>query len=197
MDKAVAYINKISAIYNLDAKTKASLLEITDKINKTFENWAWEDINYAIDFYYTKKSDRNYPKSVHILAILNTNTHNKASNLPADKRKDDWWHNPPSTNIKLITDAFEKVCRYAHKIGVLNIPFYSMVEGIKNGSDSYIRYLDEEKTQPRIWYIRWDWDDAVLEAKRRFPDTFGKFNNLTKPELYTFAYKLGLINIGE
>ena len=197
MDKAVAYINKVSAMYNLDAKTKSSLLEVTDKINQTFEQWGWEDIEYAIDYYYTRKSDKNYPKSVHILAILNTNTHDKRSKSPPDARKYDGWYNQPSTNIKVISDAFLRVCRYAHKIGVLNIPYFELVERIPCGTDKYIKFLNDDKSKPRIWSVRWDWDDAVEEAKRRFPDTFGKFRNLNKAELYTFAYKLGMIKTEE
>lgn len=197
MDKAVAYINKISSIYDLDAKTKAALLEITDKINSTFEQWSWEDIEYAIDYYYTRKSDKKYPKSVHILAILNTNTHDKRQKMPVDARKYDGWYNQPSTRIKVISDAFLKVCRYAHKIGVMNIPYFELVERIPFGNDKYIKYLNDDKSKPRIWSIRWDWDDAVEEAKRRFPDTFGKFKNLSKAELYTFAYKLGMIKMEE
>ena len=197
MDKAVAYINKVSAMYNLDAKTKSSLLEVTDKINQTFEQWGWEDIEYAIDYYYTRKSDKNYPKSVHILAILNTNTHDKRKKMPVGARNDDWMYNQPSTKIKVISDAFLKVCRYAHERGVLNIPYFELVEKIPHGSDNYIRYMQPDKKDPRIWFVRWDWDDAVEAAKQRFPDTFGKFNNLNKAELYTFAYKLGMITLGE
>ena len=90
-----------------------------------------------------------------------------------------------------------RVCRYAHKIGVLNIPYFELVERIPCGTDKYIKFLNDDKSKPRIWSVRWDWDDAVEEAKRRFPDTFGKFRNLNKAELYTFSYKLGMINIGE
>lgn len=196
MDKAVAYINKISSIYNLDVKTKSALLEITDKINSTFEQWAWEDIEYAIDYYYTRKSDKNYPKSVHILAILNTNTHDKRKKMPVDAGKYDRWYNQPSTNIKVISDAFLKVCRYAHERGVLNIPYFE-TEGITHGNDTYLVFEDEQKKNPKIRYVRWDWDDAVEAAKKRFPDTFGKFKYLNKAELYTFAYKLGMITLGE
>ena len=197
MDKAVMYINKISAMYSLDDKVKSALLEITDKINQTFEHWAWEDIEYAIDYYYTRKSDKNYPKSVHILAILNTNTHDKRKKMPVGAQNDSGWYNHPTTKIKVISDAFESVCRYAHKSGVANIPYFDLVENIPFGNDKYIRYVDEEKKDGRMWSLRWDWDDAIEEAKRRFPDTFGKFRNLTKLELYTFTYKLGLIKLGE
>lgn len=197
MDKAIAYINKISLLYGLDNKIKSDLLEYQDKIEKEFEQWAWEDIEYAIDFYYTKKSDRNYPKVAHIKAILNTNTHDKRKNLTAHTRNDDGWRNPPSTKIRVITDQFLKVCRCAHEIGVLHIPYFELVENVPYGSDTYIRYLDENKTEPRIWKTRWDWDDAVLAARERFPDTFGKFRDLKKAEEYTLAYKLGILKIGK
>lgn len=198
MDTGVAYINKISDLYNLDTKTRADMLEVVDKINLAFNNWAWEDIEYAIDYFYTRKSDKNYPKVAQIQAILNTNTHDKRKNSAPDTRNDDGWYNLPSTNIKVITDAFLRVCRVAHKQGVLNIPYFAIKEGIPYGWDNYIRYKDpENKKDPYIWRRRWDWDDAVESAKHRFPDTFGKFRDLSKPELYTFAYKLGILKIGE
>ena len=195
MDKAVAYINKISSMYNLGKDIQAQLLEHSDKINGVFEQYGWEDIEYAIDCYYTRKSDKNYPKTVHILAILNANTHDKRKKTLLDTRNDDRWYNLPSTKIKIISDAFLKVCRYGHKIGVMNIPYFELKENIKCGNDSYLKKISE--TDTRMWKIRWDWDDAVEVARQRFPDTFEKFSNLTKPELYTFAYKLGMITIGE
>lgn len=197
MDKAVAYINKITNLYSLEPKIQSALLENTDKINKEFEQWSWEDIEYAIDYYYTRKSDRNYPKIVHIQAILNTNTHDKRVKMPTDARNYDGWYNPPSTKIKMIADAFLKVCRYAHESGVLNIPYFELVEKIPHGSDTYLKYMLSDRRDPRIWKVRWDWDDAVENAKSRFPDTFGKFKDLSKAEQYTFAYKLGMIKIGE
>lgn len=193
MDKAIAYINRISSLYGLDNKIKADLLDYKDKIEKELEEWSWEDIEYAIDFYYTKKSDKNYPRVVHIKAILNTNTHDKRQKLPVHARNDDGRCNPPSTKIKMIADQFLKVCKYAHEVGVLNIPYFELVEKIPHGSDTYIRYSTPDKTDPIIWRKRWDWDDAVEDAKKRFPDTFGMFRNLTKAEEYTFAYKLGVI----
>lgn len=197
MDKAVAYINKISTLYNLDGKTQGGLLEYVDKINTAFEQWTWEDIEYAIDYYYTRKSDRNYPKVAHIQAILNTNTHDKRQKLPPDARNTERWYNPPSTNIKMISDAFLKVCRYAHGVGVLNMPYFDLVEKIPHGSDTYIRFMLPDRRDPRIWRVRWDWDDLVEQAEKRFPDTFGKFKDLTPAEKYTFAYKLGILKIKE
>ena len=197
MDIGVAYINKITALYGLDNKTKADMLEIVDKINTAFNEWCWEDIEYAVDMYYTRKNDKSYPKVAQIQAILNTNSHDKRKNLAPDTRNNDGWYNLPSTRIKIIADAFLKVCRYAHKIGVANIPYFTLKEGIPAGWDNYIKYKDENDKTGKVWHIRWDWDDAVEYGKQKYPDVFGKFRDLNRLELYTFAYKLGLIKIGD
>lgn len=195
MDIGVAYINKITNLYGLDSKIKADMLEVVDKIAKAFDNWCWEDIEYAIDYYYTRKNDKNYPKVAQIQAILNTNTHDKRKNTAPDTRNDDGWYNLPSTRIKIITDAFLSVCKYAHKIGVVNIPYFSLKEGIPCGWDTYVKYSSADDKVGRIWHVRWDWDDAVEYGKQKYPDVFGKFKGISKLEEYTFAYKLGLIEI--
>lgn len=197
MDIGATYINRITELYQVDASIKASMVEHIDVITKQLGKWSWEDIEQAIDWYYTKKNDIKFPKVAQIRAILNSKTKDKPSNLTRDKRNDDYGYNLPYTNIKVISDAFLTVCRFAHENGILNIPYFEETEGLKHGNDTYLRYKDEEKKKPYIWKKRWDWDDSVEKAKERFPDTFGKFKNMTKPEEYTLAYKLGIIRLGE
>ena len=186
----VRYIEKISDMYGIEDAIKADLLSIVDKIDEQLEPWCWEDIEYAIDFFYTKKSDRNYPKVVQVRAILNANRHDKRSNFNAQR---DFYEKGvviPSTKIRAISDVFLKVCRIAHKEGILYSDYFALKEGLEFGNKTYIK-------DGRLYSKRYDWDDMLEDAKHRFPDTFGMFKNLTLMEQFAFAYKLGTLKIGE
>lgn len=188
MNIGTSYIQKLSELYQIDNSTKASMIENIERIEKEFQNWCWTDIEYAIDLFYTKKNDKIMPRMAQVKAILNTNRKDKALFSPVDARNDAGCYNLPSTSIKIISDAFLSVCRMAHKLGVANIPYFELKENTKCGNDTYIK-------DGMLRKIRWDWDDYVAIAKERFPETFGKFKNLTKLEEYTFAYKLGVLNV--
>ena len=103
MNKGTNYINKISELYQVENSIKAIMIEKVDRIEKELENWSWEDIEYAIDLFYTKKNDKNYPKIAQIKAILNTNRKDNAINLTVGTRNDDGLYNEPTTSIKVIT----------------------------------------------------------------------------------------------
>lgn len=186
MDIGATYINRICELYQVDASIKASMIDHIDVITKQLSKWSWEEIEQAIDWYYTKKNDTIFPKVAQIRAILNAKTKDKTSNSARGARNEPDGYNLPFTNIKVISDAFLSVCRMAHKSGVTNISYFELVEKIPYGNGSYIK-------DKKIWSKKWDWDDCVAEAKERYPDTFGKFRNLTKLEEYTFAYKLGIL----
>lgn len=197
MDIGSSYINRITELYTVEPEIRASMLEHIQVIDRQLGKWSWEDIEDAIDLFYTKKNDKKFPKVAQIRAILNTNKKDKALFSARGERNDDGWYNLPSTRIKVISDVFLSVCRYAHKNGILNIPYFSVVENIQYGNDNYIKYDSPDDKDGRVWHKKWDWDDAVLTAKERFPDTFKRFYALTKPEEYCLTCKLGLITIGE
>lgn len=186
----VRYIEKISDMYGIEDAIKADLLSIVDKIDEQLEPWCWEDIEYAIDFFYTKKSDRNYPKVVQVRAILNANRHDKRSNFNAQRDFYEKGVVMPSTKIRAISDVFLSVCRIAHKEGILCSDYFTLNEGLEFGNKTYVK-------DGRLCSKRWDWDDMLEDAKHRFPDTFGMFKNLTLMEQFAFAYKLGTLKIGE
>lgn len=185
----VRYIEKISAMYDIDDKVKSELLSIVDKIDTELDYWAWDDIDYAIDFFYTKKSDKNYPKVIQVRAILNSNRHDRRSKFNAQRDFDEKGIVMPHTNIRAIQDVFLTVCRMAHLGGIMYSDYFAEVEHLNYGNRTYIK-------DGKIMSLRFDWDDAVTEAKHRFPDVFGKFKKLTLMEEFAFAFKLGVLKGG-
>lgn len=186
MDNGVKYIEKISSMYDIDDSVKADLLSIVDKIDEQLAPWCWDDIDYAIDVYYTKKSDRNYPKVVQVRAILNANRHEKRSNFIGQSDFNEKGITTPYTNIRAIQDVFLTVCRLAHQKGILYDEFCAVKENIPYGNRMIVK-------DGKLYNLRWEWDDMVEYSKKRFPDVFGKFKNLTAMEEYAFAYKLGVL----
>lgn len=182
----VYYVEKISEMYNLPDSTKADLLNIVDKIDQQLDLWSWEDIEYAIDYFYTKKNDKNYPKVVQVCAILNANRHEKRSNFNAQRFFDEKGIVMPQTNIRAISDVFLTVCRLAHQKGIIYDEYCALKEKIPYGNRMIVK-------DGKLYNLRWEWDDMVEYAKKRFPDVFRKFKNLTVMEEFAFAYKLGVL----
>lgn len=190
MDDAVRYIEKVTELYGLSNDIKCSLLNNSDKIAEQLREYSWNDIDYAIDWYYTHKDSRQYPRVLHIRSVLNSDRRvEKAKFVPSVSTEPV----KPATNVRMIQDVFYDVCKYGHKNGVFNFDYFELVEKIPHGWHTIV--VNDANGNPVIKERRWYWEDAVQKAKEMFPDLFAKFKGLTFPEECAMAVKLNVLRL--
>ena len=182
MEKAETYINIINQMWELPKGTYDKMKKNQDLIEKELENYLSDDIKWAIQKYYTHKSDKTFPKLCHIIAILEATGKrvNSFDPLP-DIQK-------PSTNILAIQDAYIQVCKQLHLQGVFYSEYFDKCENIPYGNKMYVE-------NGRLKNKQWLWDDAVDTLIRNFPQEYNKFKKLSIIEKYAFAYKYGCFNV--
>lgn len=184
MEKASKYIKLITEMYVLSDKIKEKLNNNQELIEKSLENYYWDDIKYAIEKYYTYKNDKTYPKLCHITAILNATGKEIKKEEPVPEIE------PPRTNIRQIQDVFMEVCTKLHQDGIFWCEYLEKIKNIPFGNKNYINSktgIMESK--------RWEWDKAISNLIMNFPQEYNKFKHLTTTEKYALAYKLGCYGI--
>ena len=189
MDDAVRYIEKVVELYGLSEDIKRSLLANADKIAEQLADYSWSDIEYAIDWYYTHKDGRQYPRVLHIKAVLNSDRKVEKNKPVANIEEPQ----KPYTNIRMIQDVFYDVCKIGHQKGVFNIEYFTLVEKIPAGWHTIL--VNDERGNPVIKEKRWYWEDAVLKARSLRPEVFSLFKNMTFLEECAMAYKLDVLKI--
>lgn len=115
MSIANQYIGTLVDIWGLDDKAKDKLYSNTDKIDEAFDGYGWGDINHAISIYYTRKSDKTYPKIAQILAILEANNAERIESI-ADTLVT---NTQPKTKLFAIRDTFDRMIQVLTDAGVL------------------------------------------------------------------------------
>lgn len=179
MNKADKYINMLTEMYVLSDKVQEKLKNNKDLIEKHLENYTWDDIEFAIQRYYTFKNDKTYPKLCHIIAILkSTGKEIQKEDIPEIKK--------PTTNIRELKDVFDTVCLKLHQDGIFWCEYLQKVKKIPYGSKQYL----DLKTR-KLVNKQWAWDDAIATMQRNFPQEYNKFQYMTTIETYALAYKLG------
>lgn len=185
MDNAVRYINKICELYNLSEETKKIMLQHIDKVFRLLGDFAWTEIEAAIDWYYANRSQTKQPRLIELNSWLN------GRKKPIQKPVEDTAPVKPNTAIRQIQDCFYLVCKTAHIQGIAGaygFEYFTVVEKIPAGSHNMI-------VDGRLITKRWLWEDAVKTAKDQFPDRFAPFKGITFWEECALAYKLGVLKL--
>lgn len=187
------YIEQVVQLFELSDKQKGDLLKQSAYIDETFAEYSWEDVSSAISAFYTKKYDgKTPPKPMQIKALLDNNSKVKKS-----IKQDFEDIVKPYTNIKMIQDCYYDVCRLKYLYGLAYSDYFDKIEHLRFGNKMRIVV----KTAPtgekdyRLVNLSWLWEDALLEAKKRFPDVFEKFKYANENELYAIAYKMGVLKL--
>ncbi len=182
MDKAKKYIDLLQQIWGLPKDVYTKMTNNSDLIEKEFDNYLWDDIKWAVQKYYTHKSDKTFPKICHIVAILEATGKRVAYEEPVEDIQ------KPTTNIRAIQDVFMVVCQKLYMDGIFYNEWFDKCEHLPYGNKIYIK--DE-----KIMNKQWIWDDAVSTFIRNYPQEYNKFKQLSLVEKYVFAYKYGCFNV--
>ena len=186
------YIDKILQLYSLTDRQKGELLKRAEEIDNTFSAYAWDDVESGINEFFKKKSTDSYPSPKQIYAFVSTNK--KAKRVD---KQDFEEIARPTTKIKIIQDCFYDVCRLKYMYGIAYSDYFDKVEHLRYGNKMrvVVKTTPTGEKEYSLVNLQWLWQDAVEEAKNRFPDTFEKFKYATENEKYALAYKLGVLKL--
>lgn len=187
------YIEQVVQLFELNDVQKGDLLKQSTTIDQLFAEYCWEDVSSAISSFYTKKYDgKTPPKAAQIKAMLDTNPKAKRVEKPVDDEIP-----KPFTNIKIIQDCFYDICRIRFLSGIAYNDYFAKVEKLTFGNKMRLitKTGDTGEKEYKLINLSWLWDDAVVEAKKRFPDVFEKFRYATEAEKSALAYKMGTLKI--
>ena len=163
-----------------------------NKIDTMFAEYDWDDVSRAIDSFYVKKDSTKPPKAEQVLAMLNIDP-----KVRRVKKSEIEEIQKPTTQIKLIQDCFYDVCRLRYMYGIAYSDYFDKIEHLPFGNKMRV-FAKNGSTQPeeyRLVNLAWVWEDALVEAKKRFPDVFEKFKYATDCEKYALAYKYGVLKL--
>ena len=82
--------------------------------------------------------------------------------------------------------------------GIAFSDYFAKVEKLPHGNKMRVRIKNNAPGKPieyELVNIAWIWQDAVVEAKKRFPEVFEKFKYANENEQYAIAYKLGVLKL--
>lgn len=186
------YIEKILQLYSLTDRQKGDLLKRAEEIDNTFSAYAWDDVENGINEFFKKKTTDSYPTPKQIYAFVSTNKKAKKSD-----KLDFEDYVKPTTNIKYIQDCFYDVCRLKYIYGIAYSDYFDKVEHLRFGNKMRVRSKNGSTAakEYELVNIAWLWEDALAEAKKRFPDVFEKFKYANENEKYALAYKLGVLKL--
>lgn len=184
------YIDKIVNLYKLSDKEKGELLKQTEKIDATFAEYDWEDVEAAINEFYRKKESAGVPRPAQVSAFIN-----KKAKKSVKQEFDEYVK--PTTNIKIIQDCFYDVCRLKYIFGLAYSDYFAKVEHLPFGNKMRCvkKTLPTGEIQYSLVNLYWVWLDRVAEAKERFPDIFAKFKYADENEQFALAYKMGVLKL--
>ena len=186
------YIEKILQLYSLTERQKGDLLKKASKADDLFAEYSWVDVEKGINEFFKKKSTDVPPTPEQVYAFVSTSS--KAKKTEKSDVEDIV---KPYTNIKMIQDCYYDVCRLKYMYGIAYSDYFDKIEHLRFGNKMRIVV----KTAPtgeknyRLVNLSWLWEDALLEAKKRFPDVFEKFKYANENELYAIAYKMGVLKL--
>lgn len=186
------YIDKIVHLYSLTDLNKGALLMQSAKIDLVFAEYDWDDVSRAIDAFYVKKDSTKPPRTEQVLAMLNVDP--KVRKVQKTELEE---IQKPTTNIKYIQDCFYDVCRLKYMYGIAYSDYFDKVEHLPYGNKMRVVVKNKDTNAERYELVNlaWLWEDAVVEAKERFPDVFEKFKYANENEKYAIAYKLGVLKL--
>ena len=187
------YIDKILQLYSLTDRQKGDLLKRAQEIDNTFAEYSWEDVEMGINEFFRKKTTDSYPTPKQIYAFVSTSK--KAKKTEKTNVED---FVKPYTNIKMIQDCFYDVCRLKYMYGIAFSDYFAKVEKLPYGNKMRVRIKNNAPGKPveyELVNIAWIWQDAVAEAKKRYPEVFEKFKYANENEKYAIAYKLGVLKL--
>lgn len=184
------YINMLEELYTIPEAKLTKLRENADKLSKALEPWSWPDIERQISCFYAYKSDKSYPKVAQIIALLRADKESKAVNpeefIGLELKE-------PTTNIQIIKAVYPRAVYWMHVNGVCQNEYLTKVKKIPYGNGSVLKehVLPGGRRDYKLWFKRWDVEDAIVAAKKTDPDMFAQFPDLTKAEELAFAIKMG------
>lgn len=181
------FTDLVFKLFQLTDKQKGEIL--SENIEEVFAEYCWEDVKSAINEFY--KRDRTaIPNAQRIAAFIDKKA--KRVEKPVDDEIP-----KPFTNIKIIQDCFYDVCRIRFLSGIAYNDYFAKVEKLTFGNKMRIvvKTGDTGEKEYKLINLSWLWDDAVVEAKKRFPDVFEKFRYATEAEKSALAYKMGTLKI--
>lgn len=182
MNKAENYIKLINQMWDLPKKTYDKMKDNKELVEKELDNYLWDDIKWAIQKYYTHKSDKTFPKLCHIIAILEATGKRLETFDPLPDIVE------PHTGIREIQYIYMQVCEKLYADGIFYNEYFDKIKHIPYGNKIYIE-------DGKIKNKQWLWDDAVDTMYRNFPQEYNKFKHLSRVEKYVFAYKYGCFNV--
>lgn len=187
------YIEKILQLYSLTERQKGDLLKKAPKADSLFAEYCWEDVEKGINEFFKKKNSDTPPTPEQVYAFVSTST--KAKRTEKSDVEDIV---KPYTNIKMIQDCYYDVCRLKYMYGIAFSDYFAKVEKLPHGNKMRVRIKNNAPGKPieyELVNIAWIWQDAVVEAKKRYPEVFEKFKYANENEQYAIAYKLGVLKL--
>lgn len=184
------YIEKMIGLYKLSDKEKGDLLKQAESIDSMFAEYDWATVENAINEFYRKKGEDTLPRPAQVSAFIDKKA--KRVEKPVDDEIP-----KPFTNIKIIQDCFYDICRIRFLSGIAYNDYFAKVEKLTFGNKMrlVIKTGATGEKEYKLINLSWLWDDAVVEAKKRFPDVFEKFRYATEAEKSALAYKMGTLKI--
>lgn len=181
MTNAQKYINLITDMYNLNTKAVELLQNNHDLLEAELSHYLWDDIKLAIQNFFTYKNDKSYPKLCHIIAILDVKDKRFNNDDIPDIKK-------PQTNIPDLQDTFNTVCLKLHIDGCYYCEYFDKIMHVPFGN-KWI--YNNNKLVNKLWA----WQNAISTLKRKFPNVYNNFTDVTQTELYALAWKYGCVDL--
>ena len=180
-EKIRKILETIWELYNVSTEGRGKMMSNADEYEKAFEPWTRDEVILGIRSYFRYKNDKTRPNIAQIAAMLP----DRRTEIAAKSMQ------KPETAIENLQRIFDDVVILGHKLGVWSSEWYDK-EGI-NSDASYRMEYCKKRGKSAVYPCRFFFQDAVTEAKQRYPDQYALYPHMEFAEACALAYSLGIL----
>lgn len=175
-------VNLIMSEYRLTGISRVKIKSQAKLYADLFLTYSDDEIKAVINDYMVYKTNKVYPSVSNLKTFMNKfyNTEYKEPQTPSNERRPKSCFKNQEEN-----ETFLQVLEEAHSKGLCFVPYFK-AQGIPFGSKHTIK-------DGKLYNQIWDWEDAIENAKKYYPDHFYEYPTANFWEQATIARICGEI----